>query len=110
MSKFPNVFKELRRERNISLAELSKKTNIDQGYLSRLERGEKSNPSAEVLSKLADVFRVTVDYLLGRAHYLSDRRGGFSGFGKHHGKKATKKLIDRKSTRLNSSHVKISYA
>lgn len=94
MSKFPNVFKELRRERNISLAELSKKTNIDQGYLSRLERGEKSNPSAEVLSKLADVFGVTVDYLLGRSYYLSDRRGGFSGFGKHHGKKATKKLIE----------------
>jgi len=94
MSKFPAILKELRAERKISLSELSKLTGIDQGYLSRLERGEKSNPSAEVLSKLADALGVTTDFLLGRSFYLSDRRGGFSGFGRHYGKKATKKLIE----------------
>ena len=94
MSKFPEIFRELRKARKISLAELSLRTGINQGYLSRLERGEKSNPSAEVLSKLADTLGVTVDFLLGRQYYLSDRTGGFSGFGKHYGKKPTKRLLE----------------
>ena len=49
-----------------------------------------TNHYAEILSKLADALGVTGDFLLGRQHYLSDRTGGFSGFGKHHGKNRQK--------------------
>lgn len=63
---FPTILKETRRKKKMTLTYLSQKTGIDQGYLSRLERGEKSNPSSEVLTRLADVLDVTTDYLLGR--------------------------------------------
>jgi transcriptional regulator with XRE-family HTH domain len=63
---FSFIFRKTRNRKKITLTQLSKKTGIDQGYLSRLERGEKSNPSSEVLAKLADALDVTTDYLLGR--------------------------------------------
>lgn len=69
---FHTILKETRRKKKMTLTYLSKKTGIDQGYLSRLERGEKSNPSSEVLAKLADVLGVTTDYLLGRTDETQD--------------------------------------
>lgn len=44
--------------------EIQKLTGLTQGYISRLSRGAK--PSLETVIKLAEVFEVTTDEVLGR--------------------------------------------
>jgi len=53
----------LRKEMGYSQDELSKKINTDGRQISRYENG-KFLPSADVIVKLAQVFNVTIDYLL----------------------------------------------
>ncbi|MEW6585883.1 MAG: helix-turn-helix transcriptional regulator [Nitrospirota bacterium] len=54
--------KQLRLERNWKQAELAEKLGIRQKQISSYERGT-TNPSTEVLIKLAEVFNVSLDYL-----------------------------------------------
>ena len=56
---------ELRKKANISQASLAKKFKVTQHTVSRWETGDRE-PDNETLSKLADFFDVTIDYLLGR--------------------------------------------
>lgn len=57
--------KNLREELGIDQKELAKRIGIDKGVMNRIELG--SRPARdEELSKIADVFGVSVDYLLGR--------------------------------------------
>lgn len=53
----------LRRERNYSQAQLGAKIGVHEKHISRYER-ELSQPSAETLRKIADLFGVSTDYLL----------------------------------------------
>lgn len=55
----------LRKERNMSQSETAKKLNISTSTLSMYETGNRE-PNNELLSKLADFFGVSTDYLLGR--------------------------------------------
>lgn len=52
--------RQLRRERNISLAELSKLSGMSSSYLNEIEKGKKK-PKAEKIAKLAQVFNVSYD-------------------------------------------------
>jgi len=64
----------LRRERDkaaMSLAQLADATGISKPYLVRLEN-EPSNPSLQVLRRLADALDVTVADLLGGPRYRLD--------------------------------------
>ena len=56
---------ELRKKANISQASLAKKFKVTQHTVSRWETGDRE-PDNETLTKLADFFGVTIDYLLGR--------------------------------------------
>lgn len=56
--------KELRKERNLTLKELSVKVDISYSALSAYERGTR-NPKYEQWKKLADYFGVSVGYLQG---------------------------------------------
>ncbi|WP_427340509.1 helix-turn-helix domain-containing protein [Caloranaerobacter sp. DY30410] len=56
--------KKLRKERGLSLKELSKKTDISISFLSDIENG-RSNPSLERLKDIARGLNTTVSYLLG---------------------------------------------
>ncbi|QIB27929.1 helix-turn-helix domain-containing protein [Caloranaerobacter azorensis] len=56
--------KMLRKERGLSLKELSKKTDISISFLSDIENG-RSNPSLERLKDIARGLNTTVSYLLG---------------------------------------------
>ena len=60
-----NIYKKLRKEKNITQAELSKIMNVEQTTISKWECN-RAIPDILVLNKLADYFDVTVDYLLGR--------------------------------------------
>lgn len=60
-----NTIKELRLQQGLSQAQVAKKLGLTQQSYSRYEI-EGVTPSAEILSKIADYYNVTVDYLLGR--------------------------------------------
>lgn len=58
--------KELRTEKELSLRDLSKVLDISYSSLGKYERGEQQ-PSFETLSKIANYFNVSIDYLLGNS-------------------------------------------
>lgn len=60
-----NRLKELRKQKGLTLAELGKEVNLKNNTLSRYERGIRE-PNISTLIKLANLFDVTVDYLIGR--------------------------------------------
>jgi transcriptional regulator with XRE-family HTH domain len=62
---FQKRLKELRKEKKLSQEELGEVINVSGRTISYFEAGERT-PSPEILSKLADIFKVSVDYLLGR--------------------------------------------
>ncbi|GGX16314.1 hypothetical protein GCM10007384_17330 [Aquimarina muelleri] len=62
---------ELRKQHKISQEELSKKIEVHQNVIGRYER-EEAKPSIEVASKLADIFNVSLDYLVGKTELLMD--------------------------------------
>jgi XRE family transcriptional regulator, master regulator for biofilm formation len=55
----------LREKKKYSLSELAKKSGISKSYLSQIERNLQSNPSLQLLSKLAISLGTTVEELLG---------------------------------------------
>jgi transcriptional regulator with XRE-family HTH domain len=50
----------------LSQQQLGQTIGHDQGYISRLERGEITEITVRTLARLADALRVSTDYLLGR--------------------------------------------
>lgn len=62
---FAQRLKQLRTERQISQSELASALNISNRTISMYEQGN-SEPNVETLSKIADFFNVTTDYLIGR--------------------------------------------
>ena len=63
---FAQRLKKLRTEKQISQAELATVLNISNRTISMYEQGN-SEPTIETLSKMADYFNVTTDYLIGRS-------------------------------------------
>ena len=57
--------RKLRKERGLSITGLAEKIGVSYQSLQRYEAG-KREPSIQTLTKLADFFDVTVDYLIGR--------------------------------------------
>ena len=57
--------KELRKERKMLQRQVAEAINCSQAVYSRYENGERE-PSKEILAALADLYGVSVDYLLGR--------------------------------------------
>ncbi len=60
--------KSLRTEKNLSQESLAKKIQSNQKQISKWELN-KIEPNIDALSRLADYFEVSVDYLIGRADY-----------------------------------------
>jgi transcriptional regulator with XRE-family HTH domain len=61
--------RERRKALNINQIELSERTQISQGQISRYERGD-NDPTGEALVALADVLNTTTDWLLGRSEHV----------------------------------------
>lgn len=62
--KINKTIKELRKEAQLSQTELAKHLNTTQDTISLWELG-KSTPDAENIVKMAKLFKVSTDYLLG---------------------------------------------
>ncbi len=60
-----NRLKKLRDENNFSQKSVAQKLNISNATLSQYESGVRQ-PSYDVLKKIADIYNVSIDYLLGR--------------------------------------------
>lgn len=58
--------RKLRKKRKLSQEELAKKVGITFSTLAKLESGVNSNPTLETLRKIADVFQISLDELVGR--------------------------------------------
>lgn len=65
MAVFQNRLRELRKSLGLSQEDLGQKFNLAKSTISQYELGKRS-PDSVILTKLADFFNVTVDYLLGR--------------------------------------------
>mgnify|MGYP001286505023 FL=1 len=59
-----NRIRKIRREKDLSGTEVAERLGISAQYYYNIERGKRSL-SAEMASKLAKIFGVTTDYLLG---------------------------------------------
>lgn len=55
---------ELRMRKGESLQQTADIVGVTKTHIWELEKGKSSNPSADLLRKLADHFKVTVDYLI----------------------------------------------
>jgi XRE family transcriptional regulator of biofilm formation len=59
-----NNISALRRQRGLTLSELSERTGVSKSYLSNIERNLKQNPSIHVMHKIANVLKVDLKVLL----------------------------------------------
>ena len=60
---FADRLKMLRKQRDLSQAELAERVSVHQNHIGRYERGE-SQPSADALRRLAEALSVTTDFLI----------------------------------------------
>lgn len=58
--------KKLRKQKKLSQEKLARTVDISYNTISKIEAGKAKNPTFETLSKLADVFKVSIDELTGR--------------------------------------------
>lgn len=66
----PRNFKKARQINKLKVIEAAEKLGISQPTLSAWE-GERKSPSIEGLEKMADLYGVTTDYLLGRSEQIN---------------------------------------
>lgn len=57
---YKNRIREYRERRGYKLQELADKVGITAGYLSHLERGERDNPSTEVMENIASALNASI--------------------------------------------------
>lgn len=57
--------KDMRLQADISVSKLAEMAGISKGYLSQLENGEASNPTWQVLTKIAEALGTDPTYLMG---------------------------------------------
>jgi transcriptional regulator with XRE-family HTH domain len=62
-SEFPQRLRQLRRQKNLSQAQLGEKAGVHYTHISKYERGV-SNPSLETIRGLADALGVSTDFLM----------------------------------------------
>lgn len=58
--------KKFRKEHNLSQEQLSQKSGITYSTLSKIESGNNKNPTLETIKKIANVFGVGLDELVGK--------------------------------------------
>ena len=64
MSEFGNRLRRLRRDADITQGQLAKVLSVDASAVGKYERFPDAYPSIPILIKIADYFRVSIDYLL----------------------------------------------
>lgn len=65
---FSQILADLRKENNLSQVGLATALAVDPSTIAKYETGDRL-PDIFMLSKIADFFSVSTDYLLGRVNY-----------------------------------------
>lgn len=83
-----NILKKLRQSKGVLQKDVATHLGVDRTTYVKYERGD-SEPNHDMLSKLADYFEVSIDYLLGRetsAQTIDEQLDGveFALFGEIH--------------------------
>jgi len=55
-----NQIKRFRKENDLSINELARRTELTPSYISNLERGKRDNPSKETMERIAEALDKTV--------------------------------------------------
>lgn len=58
--------KKLRKQYKLSQEELAKKASVTYSTLIKIESGVNKNPTIDTLRKIANVFEISIDFLIGR--------------------------------------------
>ncbi len=66
------AIREERLRREWSIAKLARKTELDGGYISRLERAKVPSPSLETIRRIAEALELSVDELMQKAQVGED--------------------------------------
>ena len=77
MSKLYNNIEDLCRAKKITITEMCRRASVSRASLTDLKMGRKQSLAADTLSKIAALFGVTVDYLLGNT---TDTNVNFDSF------------------------------
>src|SRR4051812_21886456 len=75
---FGQRLRKLRDGLGLSLREVERRSGINSGYLSQLERDEIARPSPAILQKLAETYDEPVTALMRWVGYVQDSAGGLS--------------------------------
>jgi transcriptional regulator with XRE-family HTH domain len=67
MKSLGEMLKEAREKNNLTLRQVDSSTGVSSAYLSQLENGHVTNPSASILYKLATLYRVQLNDFLRAA-------------------------------------------
>lgn len=70
----PEVLRALRTAKGASLRDVEKATRVSNAYVSQLERGEATKPSADKLYALAKFYDVPYQNLLAAAGYIEENK------------------------------------
>ncbi len=57
---YKNSIRKYRKEIGMNLEEMAKKVGISTGYLCHLEKGTRKNPSTQIMEKIANALKKTV--------------------------------------------------
>jgi transcriptional regulator with XRE-family HTH domain len=77
MSTFGERLRSLRNGRGLTQKDFGKLFQLSESAIGMYERNQRE-PSLELVRRIADYFEVSIDYILGRDHYLSDGRTHYS--------------------------------
>lgn len=77
MSKIYNNIEDLCRAKRITITEMCRQAGVSRASLTDLKMGRKQSLAADTLSKIAALFSVSVDYLLGNT---TDTNMNFDSF------------------------------
>lgn len=61
------TIKEMRKERNMSKAELARLIEVSPAYITMIENGKKKNPSMNILNKIAKTLDVPLELIIARS-------------------------------------------
>jgi len=65
---FGEFLRQLRQSKEFSQKDTAAQSGVSSAYLAQLERGQRNPPSRKIMSRLAEVYGVTLQELLGKAY------------------------------------------
>lgn len=74
---FGQRLRSLRLGRGLTQKECGKQFQLSESAIGMYERDQRE-PSLELVKRIADYFEVTIDYILGRDHYISEGRARYT--------------------------------